>query len=77
MTYSLSAVVRSISCSFSSVQIVQNDVGEETMFSDDESDIGDDITDALCTFIFQKKHAGYYVIAHNFRVYSDVFLLLS
>jgi hypothetical protein len=47
---------------------IQNDDGEQWTFPADPAAIGEkDITNELCEFIFQNKHHGYTVMAHNFK----------
>lgn len=48
--------------------VIQDHEGTEAVFPEAGENIGDDITDRLCEYIFQPCHAGYFVIAHNFRV---------
>ncbi|XP_055337792.1 uncharacterized protein LOC129587874 [Paramacrobiotus metropolitanus] len=55
--------------------VVQNDEGVEWIFPDSVSDIGQDVTDDLCAFLFQENHHGYYVIAHNFKGFDGYFIL--
>ncbi|XP_055356787.1 uncharacterized protein LOC129601886 [Paramacrobiotus metropolitanus] len=55
--------------------VVQNDEGVEWIFPDSASDIGQDVTDDLCAFLFQEDHHGYYVIAHNFKGFDGYFIL--
>lgn len=47
---------------------VQDDYGNSWTFPPTAQEIGArDITDDLCSFIFQKKHADYIVVAHNLK----------
>ena len=49
--------------------VIQDDSGEETVFPAEDEPFGRDISDDLCRYIFQDKHKGFYVLAHNFRVW--------
>ncbi|GAV09138.1 hypothetical protein RvY_18732 [Ramazzottius varieornatus] len=46
-----------------------------TVFPIDKSHITGDIIDAVCNFIFQPAHRGFYVLAHNFRAFDGYFIL--
>lgn len=47
---------------------IMNDAGEKWTFPADPADISEkDISTELCEFIFQEKHAGFIVIAHNLK----------
>ena len=54
--------------------VVQYDDGQEYVFPSDRV-IGPDVTEELCRFIFQDKHRGFYVIAHNFQSFDGTFIL--
>ena len=47
--------------------VIQDDKGEEEVFPGEDEPFSRNITDNLCNYIFQPKHKGYYVIAHNLR----------
>ena len=48
--------------------VVQDESGNEWVFPEHEDLLGTDVTEMLCEFLFQAKHQGYYVLAHNFKV---------
>jgi hypothetical protein len=50
------------------LQVAQYDNGDEEVFPRQEQQLGQDVSEAFCSWLFTKEHQGFYVIAHNFRV---------
>ena len=48
--------------------VVQDGTGEEWIFPEERDQLGTDVTESLCQFLFQSKHKDHYVLAHNFKV---------
>ena len=57
------------------VAVLIDDVGNVTVFPSDRTDISGDVVDDVCNFIFQSRHRGYFVLAHNFRGFDGYFIL--
>ena len=54
--------------------VVQYDDGEEFTFPS-SGFIGDDVTEELCKFFFQKKHQDFFIIAHNIQSFDGLFIM--
>jgi hypothetical protein len=50
------------------LQVAQYDNGDEEVFPRHEQQLGQDVSEAFCSWLFTSEHKGFYVIAHNFRV---------
>ena len=48
--------------------VQDDDEGNEWIFPEVKDQLGFDVTQPLCQFLFQAKHKNYYVLAHNFKV---------
>lgn len=54
--------------------IVQYDTGQQFVFPS-SGNIGQDVTEELCHFIFTEQHQDFFVIAHNFQSFDGLFVL--
>ncbi|XP_055340852.1 uncharacterized protein LOC129589937 [Paramacrobiotus metropolitanus] len=55
--------------------VVQDDDGNEWVFPAEDAPLGGDVTDALCTFLFNEEHRDHFIIAHNFKSFDGYFIL--
>ena len=53
------------------VAILQDSKGTEFRFPTDESELGTDVTDEFCSFLFDERFRNHYIIAHNFRGFDS------
>ena len=53
------------------VAVVQDEEGNEVRFPADLTDLGEDVTDEFCSYIFDARFKNYFVIAHNFRGFDS------
>lgn len=53
------------------VAILQDYKGTEFRFPADQSELGNDVTEEFCSFLFDERFRNHYVIAHNFRGFDS------
>ncbi|XP_055344851.1 uncharacterized protein LOC129592761 isoform X3 [Paramacrobiotus metropolitanus] len=55
--------------------VVQDDEGHEWIFPEEGTPFGGNVTDQLCSFLFNERHRDHYIIAHNFKGFDGYFIL--